>query len=242
MIGPSPVRTTKADDSVHSGVFCKLMALRYPLFDECMKTEVEEVLEETMRPLHEAAKSKGVGIVYLPGNGEIVPDDLSVEDIKTEKVVAPEERFYWRLSEDNYFFRKFEVYYVRHAVVFSDGVLLLSTNLLDLPLDSIQHILDQRGILKGTFSKVLAHYPPAIAPIGGAFDFWTPNKTDIARSETLSEILKMLNLTDDAMVYFGHIYVGADDARMNRYPSSMTFLTDGFSGCVWVKPGTVMKL
>ena len=229
-------------DSVHAGVFRKLMALRYPLFDECMKTEAKEVLEETMRPLHEVAESKGIGIVYLPGNGEIVPDDLSVEDIKTEKAVAPEERFYWRLADDGYFFQKFGVHYVRYAVVLSGDVLLLSTNLLDLPLDSIQHMLDQLGIFKATFSKVLVHYPPAIAPIGGAFDFWTPNKTDIARSETLSGILKMLNLTDDAIVYFGHIHVGANDVRMNRYPDSMTFLTDGFSGCVWVKPGTVMKI
>ena len=229
-------------DSVHAGVFRKLMALRYPLFDDCMKTETKEVLEETMRPLGEMAEMKGIEILYLPGNGEIVPDDLLVDDYTIEKAVAPEERFYWKLAEDGYFFLRYGIHYVKYAMVLWDDVLLLSTNLLDLPQDSIRDVLEPMGVFDKKFSRVLVHYPPAIAPVGGAFDFWTPNKTDISRTETLGKILTRLQLSDDEMTYFGHIHLGANDARMDRYPSSMTFLTSEFGGCVWVKPGTVVKI
>ena len=154
----------------------------------------------------------------------------------------PDERFYQQLADDGYFLDKFGVHYVKYAQVLSDDVLLLSTHLLDLPEESIDLLLKSLGAFGMKFSKVLVHYPPAIAPVGGAFDFWTPNKSDVSRTEALSKILAKLKLSDDAMVYFGHIHVGANDARMNRYPDSMTFLTDGFSGCVWVKPGAVMKI
>ncbi len=229
-------------DSVHAGVFRKLMALRYPLFDACMKKEAKEVLEETLLPLSKVAKEKdSIQIVYLPGNGEIVPDDFVVYDITVEKTVTPDKRFYQQLDDDGYFL-EFGVHYVKYVRVLPNGVLLLSTHLLDLPEESIDLLLKGQGAFDKKFSKVLVHYPPAIAPVGGAFDFWTPNKTDISRTEAVGKILAKLQLTDDAMVYFGHIHLGANDARMDRYPSSMTFLTSGFSGCVWVKPGTVMKL
>ena len=229
-------------DSVHAGVFRKLMALRYPLFDACMKKEAKEVLEETLLPLSKVAKEKdSIQIVYLPGNGEIVPDDFVVYDITVEKTVTPDKRFYQQLDDDGYFL-EFGVHYVKYVRVLPNGVLLLSTHLLDLPEESIDLLLKGQGAFDKKFSKVLVHYPPAIAPVGGAFDFWTPNKTDISRTEAVGKIMAKLQLTDDAMVYFGHIHLGANDARMDRYPSSMTFLTSGFSGCVWVKPGTVMKL
>ena len=229
-------------DSVHAGVFRKLMALRYPLFDACMKKEAKEVMEETMLPLSKLAQEKGIRILYVPGNGEIVPDDFVVDDITVEKTVEPDERFYQQLADDGYFLDKFGVEYVKYAQVLPDGVLLLSTHLLDLPEDAIDLFLESLKAFGKKFSKVLVHYPPAIAPVGGAFDFWTPNKSDVSRTEALGKILAKLQLSDDAMVYFGHIHLGANDARMDRYPSSMTFLTSEFSGCVWVKPGTVIKL
>lgn len=229
-------------DSVHAGVFRKLMALRYPLFDDCMKKEAKEVMEETMLPLSKLAQWKGIRVLYVPGNGEIVPDDFVVDDITVEKTVDPNKRFYQLLAEDGYFLDEFGVEYVKYVQVLPDGVLLLSTHMLDLPEETIDLLLEPFVVFGMKFSKVLAHYPPAIAPVGGAFDFWTPNKTDISRTEAVGKILQKLQLTDDAMVYFGHIHPGVNDARMDRYPSSMTFLTSGFSGCVWVKPGTVMKV
>ena len=227
--------------SVHAGVFRKLMALRYPLFGACMKREAKKVLEETLLPLSKVAKEKGIQIVYLPGNGEIVPDDFVVDDITVERTVNPDKRFYQKLANDGYFL-KFGVHYVKYARILSDDVLLLSTHLLDLPEESIGLLLESLGVFDKKFSKVLVHYPPAIAPVRGAFDFWSPNKSDESRTEALGKILAKLQLSDDAMIYFGHINLGTNDARMDCYPSSMTFLTSEFSGCVWVKPGTVMKL
>ena len=228
-------------NSVHAGVFRKLMANRYPLFDACMKQEARDVLEETLRPLSEMAGKCGIKLVYLPGNGEIVPDDFVVDDITTEIAISPGERFYQKLDDEGYF-DDFGVEYVRYVKVLPNGVLLLSTHLLDLPADEIQAMLNAFGVYGIAFSKVIVHYPPAIAPVGGAFDFWTPNKSDIQRTDALGKILAKLQLSDDAMVYFGHIHLGANDARMDRYPSSMSFYTDGFSGCTWVKPGVVKRL
>lgn len=228
-------------DSVHAGVFRKLMANRYQLFDACMKQESKDVLEETLRPLAEKATKCGIRIIYLPGNGEIVPDDFIVDDITTEQTVEPEQRFYQKLAREGYF-DQFEVEYVEYHRFLPDGVLLLSTHLLDMDDDELEEYCRNMGIYKRSYSKVLVHYPPEIAPVGGAFDFWTPNKSDVQRSETLGRVLAKLSLSDDALVYFGHIHLGANDARMDRYPSSMTFLTNGFSGCVWVKPGTVIKI
>ena len=227
--------------SVHAGVFRKLMANKYPKFEACMRKEATDVLEETLCPLSEAAAKYGVQIVYVPGNGEIVPDDFVVDDITTEQTVAPEERFYQKLAKTDYF-EKFGVLYVPYVRVLpADKVLLLSTHLLDLPEEAVDEILFEAGVYGKQFNKVLVHYPPAISPIGGAFDFWTPNKSDLQRTEMLGKILAKLQLAEDAAVYFGHIHLGANDARMDRYPDSMTFM-DKMRSNVWVKPGTVVKI
>ena len=83
----------------------------------------------------------------------------------------PDERFYQQLADDGYFLDKFGVHYVKYAQVLSDDVLLLSTHLLDLPEESIGLILESLRVFDKEFSKVLVHYPPAIAPVRGAFDF-----------------------------------------------------------------------
>ena len=226
-------------DSVHAGVFRKLVANRYRAFELCMREEMKNVLEETLQPLTEAAEKRGVLLVYLPGNGEIVPDDLDVSDITTEKTVDPDERFYQRLHCDGYF-KERGVEYIGYASLSPSGRLVLSTHLLDLPEGRIDDFLKSfYGC--GLITSVFVHYPPAVAPIGKAFEFWTPNKSDIQRTESLRKIIRKLKLPLNAKIFFGHIHLGANDPRMDRYPASMTFRTTEGYECVWVKPGCVMN-
>ena len=207
-----------------------------PIMDQIVR-----VLDETLRPLAEAADKQGVKLFYVPGDGGIVPDYYLVEDTGVERTINPDMRFYQKLAYDGYF-DALGVEYVPYVKALPNGVLLLSTHLLDLDEAQIDSLFKSTGIYGIWYSKVLVHYPPAIAPVGGAFYFWTPNKSDISRCKMLGKILPKLQLTDDAMVYFGHIHLDVNDTRMDRYPSSMTFLTHGFGGCTWVKPGAVVRV
>ena len=131
--------------------------------------------------------------------------------------------------------------YVPYAAALSGGFALISTHLLDLDEESIHYQLESHGLLDMAYSKVLVHYPPAIAPIGGAFSFWTPNKSDIQRIDMLNNILEQIKLTNDVVICFGHIHLGANDSRMNPYPDILGFRVKNRRS-VWVKPGTVIKI
>ncbi|MBQ3474392.1 hypothetical protein IJH24_03140 [Candidatus Saccharibacteria bacterium] len=227
-------------DAVHAGLFRKLMADKYEKFARCLRKELYEVLEETLEPLSDAARERGVQILYLPGNGEITPEDFSTEDYTTEIAVPPEKRFYQCIAKDGYF-ERFGIEYVPYATKLSNGSALISTNMLDLDERQAVETLCRQGLLDGTLKEVIVHYPPAIAPIGGAFSFWVPNKMDIKRSDALKNILDILPLEEAAQIYFGHIHLGANDQRMDLYPSSMSFIVTGYQ-CTWVKPGTVLKI
>lgn len=226
-------------EAVHAGLFRKLMAERYPRFAECMRKELKDVIEETLNPITKAACEQGVQIIYLPGNGEIVPDDFITDDITTERTVEPRLRYYRQLDRSGYF-AELGVSYVQHARKYGE-VALISTNLLDMSHEEIITALAAEDMLYSHFSKVVVHYPPAVAPIGGMFDFWTPNKTDIQRINTLNWILSTLMLEKDVEIFFGHIHLGANDARMEPFPSLMTFDVDKMH-CTWVKPGVVAKV
>jgi hypothetical protein len=226
-------------ETVHAGVFRKLVANRYKTFADKASEETMSVLDATLKPLSELAKQKGIKLYYLPGNGEIVTEDFDVSDITTEKTVAPNQRFYQRIARDGYF-AKLGVEYVPYAKLLPDGTLLLSTHLLDLTFKQFLEMLPKLHIDGTKVKRVVVHYPPAVAPIGGAFDFWTPNKSDLTRIGALSVIL--LDLDEDIDIYFGHIHLGAYDERMNRYPTIMTFQTAEHKKCHWVKPGNIIKI
>lgn len=228
-------------ETVHAGIFRKLVANRYKAFADKASEETMSVLDATLKPLSNLAKQKGVKLIYLPGNGEIVTEDFDVSDITTEKTVAPNMRFYQRIAREGYF-KKLGVEYVPYATLLPDGTLLLSTHLLDLSFKQFLEMLPRLHIDGSKVKRVVVHYPPAVAPIGGAFDFWTPNKSDLARIGALSVILLALDLSEDIEIYFGHIHLGAYDERMNRYPTIMTFQTTEHKRCNWVKPGAVLKL
>ena len=134
-------------DTVHAGLFRKLLADRYEKFADCLRQELLDVLDETLRPISEAAKAHQVRVLYLP----------------------------------------------------------------------------------------------AISPIDGAFSFWTPNKMDVKRSDALHNLLVHLDLAGNAQIYFGHIHLGSNDARMAPYPSTMGFRVKEYQ-CAWVKPGTVLRI
>lgn len=227
-------------DTVHAGLFRKLLADRYEKFADCLRQELLDVLDETLRPISEAAKAHQVRVLYLPGNGEITPDDFSTADISTEIATDPENRFYQKIASGGYF-KNFGIEYVPYATELENGAILLSTNLLDLDETAALKILEKKGLLRAKFSKVIVHYPPAISPIGGAFSFWTPNKMDIKRSDALHNLLGHLDLTGNAQIYFGHIHLGSNDARMAPYPSTMGFRVKEYQ-CTWVKPGTVLRI
>lgn len=226
-------------ESVHAGVFRKLMAEHFAKFNKCMEEELLAVIEETVKPLSEAAKDK-VKIYYLPGNGEMVPNDFSTKDITVEKALPPEQRFYTKLAKDGYF-EKYGIHYigyVSHCV--KSKMALISTNLLDLNPKEAVIMLQTCGLLKNKLKTVIVHYPPTISPLGSAFGFWTPNKVDVKRIDNLQKILDELQLKD-AKIYFGHIHLGANDPRMDAYPSTMGFVGSGFN-YTWVKPGAVIKI
>lgn len=227
-------------ETVHAGLFRKLLADRYRKFGVCLRQELLEVLGETLKPISEAAKAHQVRVLYLPGNGEITTEDFSTEDITTEVSVAPEHRFYQKIARQGYF-ERYGIEYMPYVNKLS-GTIAISTNLLDLPYEEAHAILENTtGLLLGKSSRIIVHYPPAISPVGGAFNFWTPNKMDLKRTAALSDTLKDLPLTDDAKIYFGHIHLGSNDPRMDLYPSTMGFEIAGYQ-CIWVKPGTVLKI
>lgn len=241
IIGEKPeVEKAWIYETVHAGLFRKLLADRYEKFAACLKQELLEVLDETVKPIARAAKAHRVWILYLPGNGEITPDDFLTADITTEVAVPPENRFYQKIARESYFSR-LGIEYIPYAAKLSNGTLLLSTNLLDLAPEEAYKILEETYILPDEFSKVIVHYPPAISPVGGAFSFWNPNKIDIRRAESLRNLLQRLKLTDEVKIYFGHIHLGSNDSRMALYPSTMGFMIAGHQ-CTWVKPGIVLKI
>lgn len=232
--------------SVHAGVFRKLVADKYPAFAKCMREELAAVITDTLQPISEAAKAKGVKVIYAPGNGETVPDDFIVDDITVEHAVAPEERYYSKLAKEG-FFEKLGIEYVLYAKAISDDVVVLSSNLLDLPFSEMVKVLREQGLFatecETEFSTVIAHYPPVIAPIGKAFSFWEPNWTDAQRIKALDHVLFFLSTTDPFVkVYFGHIHLGPKDPRMDNYPSSMGFALPVGLQATWVKPGTVLEI
>ncbi|MBR5389103.1 hypothetical protein IK146_00890 [Candidatus Saccharibacteria bacterium] len=234
--------------AVHAGMFRKLMAERYEKFADIMQKELEDVIDETLRPISEAALDKGVKVFYLPGNGEIVPQDFDTSDITTEQTVEPDKRYYQQRAKRDYFWHMYNIEYVPYLTrIPEEKALLISTHLLDMDDKSIHDLLDKHCLLTGTtgvkisFSKVIVHYPPAIAPIGRVFDFWTPNKSDIHRVEKLNKILGMIPVTKNAKECFGHIHLGDQDQRMDRYPAFMGF-EFGTRTCVWVKPGTLFEI
>ena len=223
--------------SVHAGVFRKLMAERYPeTFGRVMRLEAKQVLLDTLVPLSRKAKERGIKLVYLPGNGEIVPDDFDVSDITTEKTVAPEERYYQKLYKDGTF-GQFDVTYMPYIDLLDEDTLLISTHFLDLSYDEMEMFFRRLDLHNSKISKVVVHYPPNVAPMGRAFEFWTPNKTDLERIDAVLHILDELDVSSLALVYFGHIHLDANDERMDKYPAVMTFRTAAFNYCNWVKPG-----
>ena len=229
-------------NSVHAGMFRKLVATRYPEFWHCMNNELNQVIEDTLTQISAAATARSVKVYYAPGNGETVPGDLLTNDITVEHAVAPQYRFYQRLARDG-FFKKYNIEYVEYATVLPGGVLVLSSNLLDLPRVDAMQILRDQHILEKEHYKVIVHYPPTISPIGKAFTFWNPNRSDSQRIEALGEILSKLRMPLQVKrLYFGHIHLGANDQRMEAYPSTMGFMFPGGWIATWVKPGTVLPV
>ncbi len=226
--------------SVHAGVFRKVMASRFTAFENLMRKETKEVLDVTLKPLSAKAQDKGIRLVYLAGNGEIVPDDFVVDDITVETTVWPEDRFYQKLHRDG-FFAQYGVEYVPYATVIDD-TLLISTNLLDMPYSNQESIIED--VMRGqkNIANVVVHYPPAVAPIGRAFEFWNPNMSDLKRTESLATMLDMADVSSLAKIFFGHIHLGPNDERMKQYPRVMGFRTNNFDYCYWVKPGCIVKI
>lgn len=227
-------------DSVHAGLFRAVMAKHFEAFKECVEAEILEVLEETLRPLAEAAKEKGIKIFYVPGNGEIVPGDFSTEDISVEQTLPPEERFYQKIAKEGYF-SGFGVEYVPYARNLFNGVALLSSNLLDLDSKEALGILKDNGLLDSELRTVVVHYPPAISPTGRVFNFWTPNKVDVSRIDALNKILDELQL-QNAAIFFGHVHLPATDPRMDYYPPIIGFGYEKDYTGLWVKPGEVIEV
>ena len=226
-------------DSVHGGMFRKLMADRYEKFRICMEQELLNVLQETVQPISDAAKAHGVTVYYVPGNGEIVPSDFSTEDITVETALPPEERFYQKIAKEG-FFEQYGIKYIPYAHKLGDDIALLSSNLLDLDSDAIKSFLNSSGLLDATLKTVIVHYPPTVSPLGATFNFWSPNTVDVKRTSQLSEILDMLKLKD-ANIIFGHIHLSPNDTRMAMYPPTMGFVNPKYT-YIWVKPGAVIKL
>ncbi len=226
--------------SVHAGVFRKVMANRFTRFENLMHRETKEVLEATLKPLSAKAQEKGIKIVYLPGNGEIVTDDFVVDDITVERTVQPEDRFYQKLHRDG-FFERLGIEYVPYATVIDD-TLLISTNLLDMPFSNQEMIMENLVPDWRSIANVVVHYPPAVAPIGRAFEFWHPNISDLKRTESLADVLDLGDISSLAKVFFGHVHLGPNDERMKRYPRVMGFRTSNFDYCYWVKPGCIVKI
>ncbi len=226
-------------DTVHGGLFRALLAKRYKAFADCLERELVDVLEETLEPLSEAAMGQGVKFVYLPGNGEITPNDFSTEVYTKEMSVEPEKRFYQRLHNEG-FFREYGIDYIPYIAKL-DECLLVSANALDLSTEELSRLLEQHISEDDVFKTVIAHYPLEIEPVRGAFSFWTPNQTDVKRSDTLKAILGEVKLDEAAKFYFGHIHLGANDDRMAVYPAAMGFEMSGYQ-CIWVKPGTVVRV
>lgn len=224
--------------AVHAGVFRAFMAEQYPTFRDCVERELLMVIEDTLRPISLAAKQKGVRVIYVPGNGEIVPSDFDVTDIKVERTLPPEERFYQRIAREG-FFAQFGIEYVPYVLRLSPKVLLLSTNLLDLSTDEALSLVGESGTETNT---VVVHYPPT-ATVGRWFHFWNPNRVDIARIDALMTLLNRLSV-HNAIVYFGHIHLSASDARMEQLPPAIGFGYDGDekNNGLWVKPGEVIKI
>ena len=214
------------------------MAERYEKFRQCTEAEVITVLEGVLQSLSQAANGK-VRILYVPGNGEILPGDFSVNDISIEQALPPEERFYQKIAREG-FFGHFGIEYIPYAYNL-DGIALLSTNLLDLGLKEAINILEKCKIPTGTeLRAVVVHYPPAISPIGRTFSFWNPNKVDVLRIDALSKILKELRL-QRTTIFFGHIHLDPDDPRMASYPPIMGFkINEG--NAFWVKPGELTEI
>lgn len=224
--------------AVHAGVFRAFMAEQYPAFKECVEQELLMVIEDTLRPISLAAKQKGVRVIYVPGNGEIVPSDFDTSDIAVERTLPPEERFYQRIAREG-FFAQFGIEYVPYALRLSPKVLLLSTNLLDLPADEALSLVGESGA--ETADTVVVHYPPT-ATAGRWFHFWNPNRVDIARIDALKALLNGLSI-HNAIIYFGHIHLPASDARMDQLPPAIGFGYDGDeNNGLWVKPGEVIKI
>jgi len=225
-------------DSVHGGLFRALLAEKYQKFASCMEDELSKVLKETIEPLSEAAKKAGVKLVYVPGNGEITPRDFLTSRYNEEFAVDPEDRFYHKLNKEG-FFEEYGIEYVPY-VAKVDGAVLISTDLLDVDVE-VAKLLLKDAVGDDVFKVVIAHYPPAISPIGGAFDFWTPNKTDIKRTDALRAIVDGTNLDKNAQFFFGHIHLGVMSDEMASYPATMGFFAAKHQ-CIWVKPGTVITL
>lgn len=228
-------------DTVHAGLFRKLLAEKYEVFNHVMEKEIYEALEVTIRPLSEVAKLRGIRVVYLPGNGEIAPTDFSTKDITREISVIPEHRLFNRIAKDGYF-KQFDIEYVYYAKLIDD-TLLLSTHLLDLGLGAVLEKMAEAGALNNlsTISdvvyRVIAHYPIELDAPKEYFDFWTPSKTDIERTETLRNLIDLLSLWRSKF-YFGHIHRGSDDPRMEQYPVTKTFDPNS----IWVKPGEIIRI
>ena len=53
-------------DTVHAGLFRKLLADRYEKFADCLRQELLDVLDETLRPISEVAKAHKVRVHYPP--------------------------------------------------------------------------------------------------------------------------------------------------------------------------------
>ncbi len=237
-------------DSVHAGVFRAVLAKRYKKFKKCVEKELFDVIEETLCPLASAANAAGVKILYVPGNGEIVPSDFATDDITVEKTLPPEERFYQETARRGYFEQMGIKYvpYVDTITHFSDKALpsrlvVMSANLLDLPTDEALALMSDCDLLIGEGpSKVIVHYPPAIGWVGKRFDFWNPNKVDIARINALQKLLGALQL-ENATVFFGHVHLSIGDSRMDAYPPTIGFGYErqDYDG-LWIKPGEVIKI
>ena len=229
--------------AVHAGMFRKLMAEKYEKFADCLHRELKEVLEKTLLPFSKLAAEKGFQIYYVPGNGEIVPDDFTTDDITVEKTVEPEQRYYQQLAREGYF-RKFNIEYVPYACKIWDGdgaIVMISTHLLDLSWNDALTILSENHILDDQIAGLIVHYPPAISPIGSAFPFWTPNAADVSRTDRLMRILDAIAMQNGGEIFFGHIHLGPTDTRMEPLPAFMGFEVPGLrNACIWIKPGTIL--
>lgn len=226
-------------NSVHAGMFRALMSARFDAYKKNVEKELREVIADTMIPLAEAAKEVGVKLIYLAGNGEIVPSDLSIRDITFEQALPPEERFYQKLDKEGYF-KKIGVEYVPYVYNLHNEVALISTNLLDLDTDVAIKTMKKAGLIGAELKTVIVHYPPMIDPIEERFKFWKPNIVDVFRADALNMILNSLRF-QNGMIFFGHIHLPATDERMEKYPAIIRF-GYGSNDAIWVKPGEVVEV